>query len=83
MFLVVLALGVSADLNSYAGGFSYDFVGKVNVSSFSDVMKDKNANGVNDTLNINITTNVSSGSYFDSHVWTNEYGKQRTNFSCV
>src|SRR3989338_2350266 len=61
---ILMALPASADIKGLIGSYSYNFYnGTINVTSQQDYMADKNNNCKNDTLIINITTDVASGNY--------------------
>ena len=70
LFVFYLSQGnvfaINDDLSRLSDTYNYDFnFGVLNVTGFSDYMRDLNSNLVNDTLFVNLTVNLSStGTYY-------------------
>jgi len=51
----------ASPINDLINSYNFDYITEtINVTSFSDYMVDSNANGIDDTLIINLTTNASA-----------------------
>ncbi len=60
-----LASAANTTISQLIESYNYDFYGgDINVTLFDDYMLDKDGNGLNDTLTINLTTNASGASTY-------------------
>ena len=62
---LVIPLVTSITVEQLINSYDFDFnAGIINVTIFNDYMIDSDNNSINDTLLINLTLNVSSGTYY-------------------
>lgn len=64
-FLLLIPISFPISLNELINFFNYDFfTSEINVTLQNDIMIDKNNNGIDDTLIIELTTSNIAGTYF-------------------
>lgn len=59
MFILSISIVSALTIDELISSYDYSYYNyTINVTNFNDTMQDKSVNGINDTLSINITTNV-------------------------
>ena len=59
MFVLSISIVSALTIDELISSYDYSYYNyTINVTNFNDTMQDKSVNGINDTLSINITTNV-------------------------
>lgn len=79
IFLLLIPVSFAISLQDLINFFNFDFfTSEINVTSYNDMMFDKDSNGANDTLAIELTTDGNAGEYLvsidlhDNNIVTNE-----------
>ena len=65
MFILSISIVSALTIDELISSYDYSYYNyTINVTNFNDTMQDKSVNGINDTLSINITTNVAVASTY-------------------
>ena len=65
MFILSISIVSALTIDELISSYDYSYYNyTINVTNFNDTMQDKSVNGINDTLSINLTTNVAVASTY-------------------